>query len=223
MAQPVTFLSASIMQLENLTGDIDILQHVIEDHQPTDPWMVAISNQEDTRVIVRMPKPPGPLTGQQQIRAIVRRNLTGSGSGGTPTVDLLLRQHGAPIMSLVSQAVAGTDEPIVVGQFDASVLDGNDEVEVEIHGIATTTGPPPQRRTVDISCIEWNASLTDRVVSLVGVPQGLNNPFDPDTQQFETMNWVRRYAFPLEGESREIVSNWDDGLRWKIQNGAEAG
>jgi hypothetical protein len=158
-------LPNTVITATNLTADINDLNEGVDNFD--DVYATAGDANSNTLLVLGFPSPSGDLTlgsNLQTFRARVRKNDTG---GNDPTVRIEVREDGTIRANSDDITVTSTTGVNIEFNWDASVLNLQSGIDVEI-GIAQQAGgsggPPGNRRRIEIDTAEWTADFIEVVV-----------------------------------------------------------
>lgn len=151
-------LPDAVVTATNLTANIANLDEGVGSFDGV--YATTQSSNANTLLIFSFPTPSGDLTlgaGLQTFRARVRKN---AGGGSNPSVRLEVRENGVLRANSTNTTVTSTTGVNITFTWDASVLNLQTGVDVEI-GIAQQSGGsggnPNNRRWIETDTADWTA------------------------------------------------------------------
>lgn len=151
-------LPDAVVTATNLTANIANLDEGVGSFDGV--YATTQSSNANTLLILSFPTPSGDLTlgaGLQTFRARVRKN---AGGGSNPSVRLEVRENGVLRANSTNTTVTSTTGVNITFTWDASVLNLQTGVDVEI-GIAQQSGGsggnPNNRRWIETDTADWTA------------------------------------------------------------------
>jgi hypothetical protein len=145
----VTLAPLAILEISNLSGTVSDIQD--DPASPDGNWLTAQSNNSNSVVRTSFNNSPGPMSGTQNFRALVRK----FGGTGTPTARIELWGPGGLIIG--SNNVSITGSQVISFEWGSSFIPNGGGVELRVVGVASGGGPTV-RATIEVGALAWDVS-----------------------------------------------------------------